>query len=81
MSIGAAIDFLARVQADEEFRRGCYRCADREELAALLHSCGYRFDELEFDNAVNHLVLRCESESQAYVVHHLESWYRVLSSK
>lgn len=77
MSISHAIDFLARVQTDLDFRKGCYKCQSHDQLLDYLAEQGYKFTELEFENAVNHLLLRCDTEDQAFEIHHLQSWFKL----
>ncbi|MFI3248914.1 MAG: Nif11-like leader peptide family natural product precursor [Rikenellaceae bacterium] len=79
MSIQLAIDFLARVQGDDDFRKGCYKYRSREELLKHLQQEGYSFSEEEFENAINHLLLRCSEESQATEVYHLQSWFNLFA--
>ncbi len=77
MSIQAAIDFLARVQDDSDFRKSCYVARTQEELLKKLQQEGYSFSEGEFENAINHLLLRCSEESQAAEIYQLQSWFRL----
>lgn len=78
MSIASAINFLKRVQVDEEFRKECYMCKSKDELRQTLEKEGYKFTMLEFDNGVNTLILRCADASQAFEIHHLQSWYNLV---
>ncbi len=75
MSIQAAIDFLARVQVDQDFRQSCYNYRSKEDILKHLQQEGYSFSEGEFENAINHLLLRCSDESQASEVYQLQSWF------
>ncbi len=77
MSIQAAIDLFARVQSDDEFRKSCYVARTQEELLKKLQQDGYSFTELEADNAINHLILRCTDESQAAEVYQIQSWFKL----
>jgi len=78
MSIQHAIHFMSRVQTDETLRKATYRCASQAELFELLKSYDLGFTEDEFQDAVNHLLLRCTTESQAYSVHEIESWFKLV---
>ncbi len=79
MSIQSAIDFLARVQSDDDFRKSCYKYRSHSELMEYLANEGYSFSDLEFDNGINHLILRCSDATQAYEVHHLQSWFSLFA--
>lgn len=75
MSIQNAIDFLARVQVDDDYRKSCYKYRTKRELMEYLQQEGYSFSEGELENAINHLLLRCSEESQAFEIRHLQSWF------
>lgn len=78
MSIQHAIDFITTAQMDADFRKTLYRCSTQEELQALLRSQDLVFTEDEFQDAVNHLLLRCATESQAYSVHEMKHWFMLV---
>jgi len=78
MSIQHAINFIARVQTDAELRKATYRCTSQAALFDLLTSYELGFTEDEFQDAINHLLLRCTTESQAYSVHEMESWFKLV---
>ncbi len=75
MSIQNAINFLARVQSDDDYRQSCYKFQAKQDLMEYIQQEGYSFSEGEFENAINHLLLRCSDASQGYEVHHLQSWF------
>ncbi|MFI3292322.1 MAG: Nif11-like leader peptide family natural product precursor [Rikenellaceae bacterium] len=75
MSIQAAIDFLTRVQTDMDFRKSCYAFRTKDDILKHLQQEGYSFSEGEFENAINHLLLRCSEESQGYEIHLLKNWF------
>ncbi len=75
MSIQAAIDFLTRVQTDVDFRKSCYKFRTKVDILEYLQQEGYSFSEGEFENAINHLLLRCSEESQGYEIHLLQNWF------
>ncbi len=77
MSIQAAIDFLTKVQTDIDFRKSCYKSRSKSELLEYLQQEGYSFSEGEFENAINHLLLRCSEESQGYEIHLLKNWFNL----
>jgi hypothetical protein len=78
MSVQAAINFLSTAQTDAAFRKECYRCKSQSELFELLNSKDLNFSVAEFEDAVNHLLLQCATESQAYSVHEMESWFKLV---
>ncbi|MFI3282506.1 MAG: Nif11-like leader peptide family natural product precursor [Rikenellaceae bacterium] len=77
MSIQAAIDFLTRVQMDADFRKSCYKFRTKSDILEYLQQEGYSFSEGEFENAINHLLLRCSEESQGYEIHLLQNWFQL----
>ncbi len=79
MSIQNAMNFIERVPQDDALRRACYSCKDGAELCELLNSEGFKFDGEEFENACNMLHIKCGSESEAYALHEIKSWYLILS--
>jgi predicted ribosomally synthesized peptide with nif11-like leader len=77
MSIQHAIDFMSQAQTDPEFRKACYKSKNRTELLAMLQEKGLSFNIDEFEDAVNNLLLHCSTESQAYRVREMESWFKL----
>ncbi|MFI3331235.1 MAG: Nif11-like leader peptide family natural product precursor [Rikenellaceae bacterium] len=75
MSLQAAINFMNRIQTDDDFRRECYKCKSKSELLAHLSESGYKFEEYEMGNAVNHLIVRCKDEFEAEEIFQLNTWF------
>ncbi|MGE4433948.1 MAG: Nif11-like leader peptide family natural product precursor [Bacteroidales bacterium] len=75
MSIQNAIRFLDRVHEDIDFRKRCYGHSGRTALLEHAKAEGYSFDSHEFEDAIHHLLLQCTTESQAYAVRELQSWF------
>lgn len=78
MSIQHAITFMSTAQTDAAFRKACYCCRTQTELFEFLKTKDLGFTEFEFEEAVNHLLLQCATESQAYSVHEMESWFKLV---
>lgn len=77
MSIQNAIRFLDRVHEDADFRKHCYASSDRTALLKHAQIEGYSFDSNEFEDAINHLLLHCATQSQAYAIRELQSWFEL----
>jgi hypothetical protein len=77
MSILNAITFLSTAEKDVPFRKSCYRCKSRLELLEMLQGQGISFTPGEFEDAVNHLLLRCQTYEQADRVRELEAWFKL----
>ncbi len=77
MSLQNAINFISRVDSDNDFRKSCY---EFKTQAALLqgmsaHQLGFTPDEIE--DAFNVLELKCQTYEQAGRVKEVKAWYRL----
>ena len=60
MALGKAMKFVKNASVDKDFRTQCVRIGTRDELLA-----SYDFDALEFDDAINMQLVKCQSYEQA----------------
>ena len=73
MALGKAIRFVKDVRQDGELRRQCVAFASKEEM--LAH---FEFDEVEFDDAINMQLVKCQTYDEAEAYHHLRMWFAML---
>ncbi len=70
MAIDKAIKFVKKATTESDFRKQCYKAASRE---ALMEERG--FDEVEFDDAINMQLVKCQSYEQAEVYQQIRMWF------
>lgn len=70
MAIDRAITFVKRATTESDFRKACYKSPSREKL---LQEKG--FTELEFDDAINMQLVKCQSYEQAEVYQQIRMWF------
>jgi hypothetical protein len=77
MPIRNAILLLSAIEKDSVLRDNIYRCSNGEELETYINSLGYVFDSSEFEDAVNHLHLKCQSYEMADLLMQKAAWVRL----
>lgn len=75
MSIQHAINFITKVDSDNDFRKSCYTCKSKTELLAFLDDQGFLFTVDEIEDAFNMLLFKCQTYEQADKVRHLQNWF------
>jgi hypothetical protein len=70
MALGNAIDFVKRVPFDKELKRACDKCVSRGEMLSKLD-----FNELEFEDALNMQLVKCQTYEQAEVFQQIKLWF------
>jgi hypothetical protein len=75
MSIQNALIFLRDVELDNGLRKSCYSCKTRNELLEMLEKQGRGFTYEECENAINMLLLKCQTYEQAERVRELHVWF------
>lgn len=75
MSIQNALVFLREIESNAELRRNCYSCKTRSELLEMLDKNGRGFTFEECDDAINSLLLKCQTYEQADRVKELQVWF------
>lgn len=73
MSLGKAMRFLKRVKTDKEFRKECVRIPTKNDLMVKED-----FTEVEFEDAINMALVKCQTYEEADVVKQLQVWFRLL---
>lgn len=81
MSINNAIIFIDKVNSEPEFRETCYSFKKSEDLEICLRKNNIIFNSEEFSDAINNLLLRCQTESQSEKVKEINIWYQLLLLK
>jgi hypothetical protein len=72
MSVGKALEFIRKIDTDEDFRRSCYQYKTKEELKQA-----FDFDSDEFDDAKNMLLVKCQTYEEADLVNEIQMWYNI----
>lgn len=78
MSIRNAIFLLNAIDNDTKLRDHLYRCDSYEELMECLKSKGFPFTRGEFEDAVNHLHVQCQTLENAQLLMQKAEWLRYL---
>jgi hypothetical protein len=72
MAIDKAITFVKRATQEKEFRKECYKSSKQDLLQKL------DFDEVEFDDAINMQLVKCQSYEHAEVFQQIRMWFQSL---
>jgi hypothetical protein len=75
MSIQNALTFLSNVDTDPQLRKSCYTCKSKTELLERLKGLSLAFTPDEFEDAINNLLLKCQTYEQANHVKMMQSWF------
>jgi len=75
MSIQNALVFIESIDTKKELREACYTCHSQSELISLLHETGLSFTPDEFEDAVNLLLIKCQTFEQAGRVNQIKIWF------
>jgi hypothetical protein len=79
MSIQNALTFLTSIDTDSSMRKSCYSCKSQTELLEKIEGLGWTFTPHEFEDAINQLLLKCQTYEQADRVKELEGWFRLFA--
>jgi hypothetical protein len=77
MSLQNALTFFSSIDSDPQMRKSCYSCKSQVELLEKLKGFGLAFTPDEFEDAVNNLLLKCQTYEQADRVKEVEAWFRL----
>lgn len=80
MPIQHAIHFLRDIDQLEALRNELYDCTSREALFRTLAQTGYHFTGGEFEEAVDHLHVACQSYEEADRLMGKANWFRMVSA-
>jgi Nif11 domain len=75
MSIQNAITFISNVDTSLELRTACYSCHSQQELLEMLKAQDLDFTPDEFADAINGLLLKCQTYDQAGRVKEVQAWF------
>lgn len=77
MSLQNAINFIARIDSEPDFRKSCYANKKQNELLNYLATRGLKFTIDEIEDAFNVLELKCQTYEQAGRVREVKAWFRL----
>lgn len=80
MSIQKAIHFLRDIGEQPELRNRLYAVQGRDELFSVLAEIGYGFTGGEFEEAVDHVHVACQSAEEADNLMDKANWFRMVSA-
>jgi hypothetical protein len=78
MAVAHAIRFLKEIGDRAELRDALYLCEGEEALFAFLKKSGYSFTGGEFEEAVDHVHVGCQSYEEADALMNRVHWMRML---
>lgn len=79
MSLQNAINFISKVDSDNDFRKSCYQAKNRAELFDFLSKQQMGFTADQIEDAFNVLELKCQTYEQAGRVKEVKAWYRLFT--
>jgi hypothetical protein len=77
MSIANALTFIHQFEADANLRVACNRCKSNEEMLQLLEKKEMAFTSVEFDEAINGLLVKCQTYEQAGYIEQIKMWFNM----
>jgi len=75
MSILNALVFFREIESNADLRKSCYNCKTRTELLDMLEKRGRGFTYDECEDAINSMLLKCQTHEQADRVRELHVWF------
>ena len=78
MSIYNALKFVRKVDDDDQFRRMCNKGGSKVAIHEMLFEHQMEFDEIDFNEAINIMLFKCQTDVQADGVKQVELWYSLL---
>ncbi len=72
MALGKSIKFVQQFMRDKEFRSTCNKSSKEDLLRSL------DFTELEFEDAINMQLVKCQTYEEADVVQQVKLWFAFL---
>ena len=79
MSIQNVINFISKVDSDNDFRKSCYTYKLQSELLRAMNENKMGFTPDEIEDAFNVLELKCQTYEQAGRVKEVKAWFRLFS--
>lgn len=77
MSLQNAINFISKVDSDDDFRKSCYNSKSQTELLQNLTAQNIGFTPDQIEDAFNVLELKCHTYEQAGRVKEVKAWFRL----
>lgn len=78
MSIGTALKFMKRGMAEAALRDRLNGAVDLPELMQILEEEGLTFSPVEFEDAVNSTLLKCQTWDEANALREFKFWWELL---
>jgi hypothetical protein len=75
MSLRNAITFISNVDTNADLRKSCYSCHSQVELLEMLKAQDLEFNGDDFSEAVNLLLVKCQTYEQAGRVKEVAAWF------
>jgi ribosomal protein S8 len=75
MSIANAMTFIKNVETNKGLRKACYTCKSKIDLLQMLEREDLAFTQYEFDEAVNMLLVKCQTYDEADCIKQTEVWF------
>ncbi len=72
MALGKSIKFIQQFIRDKDFRDECNKSSKADLLGKL------DFTELEFEDAINMQLVKCQSYEEADRIHQVKFWFAFL---
>lgn len=73
MSIAKALRFVKDAKDDKELRKRCVGFETKDEMLTF-----FKFDEVEFDDAINMQLVQCKTYEEAEPYQQLRMWFAIL---
>jgi N-acetylglutamate synthase-like GNAT family acetyltransferase len=73
MALINAIDFLKQIGYDSKLRTACYETKTKQELFRQMG-----FNEIEFDDAINMQLVKCQTYDEAEEFQQIKMWFLTL---
>lgn len=79
MPLNDAINFIKNAGSDKALRQSLYT-VKTEEIFPSLESKGYKFTPAEFEESINLLHVKCQTEDEANHLFEVVNWFKMLCS-
>ena len=77
MSLQNAINFISKVDLDNDFLKSCYTFKFQAELLQGMAAQQIGFTHAEIEDAFNVLEIKCQTYEQAGCVKEIKAWYQL----
>ena len=73
MALSKAIQFIKAVKLNNEFREACNNSSSKKLILQQLN-----FNEVEFEDAINMQLVKCQTYEQAEIYQQIKIWFLLL---